>query len=145
MKIRSLRTFLMLNLLLALAAVSVIAQTYRTRPTNIPFSFNVGEKILPAGEYTIERHLTNSEVVWMVRSRDGHERALVNTNPLRANDIDGKAKLVFRKYDNRYFLSQIWTGETGRELRRPKFTNDLAKNNVEGETVVIAIGETNVR
>jgi hypothetical protein len=32
----------MLNLLLALAAVSVSAQTYRTKATNIPFSFNVG-------------------------------------------------------------------------------------------------------
>ena len=147
MKMRSLRVFLMLNLLLALAAVSVIAQTNRTRPTNIPFSFNVGNKILPAGEYTIERALRNSEVVYMVRSRDGQARALVNTNPLRPNrkDSDSKARLVFRKYDNRYFLSQIWTGETGRELRRPKFTDELAMNHVEGETIVIAIGETNIR
>lgn len=135
----------MLNLLLALAAVSVNAQTYRTKVTNIPFSFNVGERTLPAGEYTFERHQRNSDVIWMVRSRDSQDRALVITNPLRTNAIDSKGKLVFRQYDGRYFLSQIWTGDSGRELRRPKFTDELAKNNVEGQTVVIAIGDTNIR
>ena len=136
----------MLNLLLALAAVSVTAQTYRTKPTNIPFSFNVGEKTLPAGEYTVERYQRNSAVVWLVRSRDGQNSALVNTNALRTNDIDSKGKLVFRQYDGRYFLSQIWTGDnSGRQLRRPKFTDALARNNVEGHTVVIALGATDVR
>lgn len=146
MKTRSLRIFLMLNLLLALAAVSVSAQTYRTKVTNIPFSFNVGEKTLPAGEYTFERYQRNSELVWLVRSRDGRSSILVNTSPLRTNNTDSKSKLVFRQYDGRYFLSQIWTGDSaGRQLRRPKFTDALARNNVEGQTVVIAFGAADVR
>lgn len=146
MKTRSLRIFLMLNLLLALAAVSVSAQSYRTKVTNIPFSFNVGENTLPAGEYTFERFQRNSDFVWLVRSRDGQRSALVGTNPLRTNNTDSEGKLVFRKYDGRYFLSQIWTGDNlGRQLRRPKFTDALAGNNVKGHTVVIALGAADVR
>ena len=141
MKSRSLRIFLMLTLLLAVAAVSVMAQTPGTKVTIIPFSFNVGEKTLPAGEYTVARYRRDSEVVWLVESRDGREKVLTNTNPLRAYETESKAKLVFRRYGNRYVLSQIWTpGNSGRELRRPKFTSELAKNNVEPQTVVIAIG-----
>jgi hypothetical protein len=146
MKTRSLRIFLMLNLLLAVAAVSVMAQTPRTKGTVIPFSFNVGEKTLPAGEYTVARYRRDSEVVWLVESRDGRDKVLINTNPLRANETESKGKLVFRRYRDRYVLSQIWTsGNAGRELRRPKFTHELAMNSVEGETVVIAIGATDVR
>ena len=146
MKTRSLRIFLMLNLLLAVAAVSVMAQTPRTKSTVIPFSFNVGEKTLPAGEYTFARYRRDSEVVWLVESRDGRDKVLINTNQLRAYETESKAKLVFRRYGDRSFLSQIWTpGNTGRELRRPKYTNELAKNNVEGQTVVIALGAADVR
>ena len=131
----------MLNLLLAVAAVSVMAQTPRTKSTTIPFSFNVGEKTLPAGEYTVARYRRDSEVVWLVESRDGRDKVLINTNSLRSYETESKGKLVFRRYRDRYVLSQIWTpGNTGRELRKPKFTHELAKNNVEGQTVVVAIG-----
>jgi len=135
----------MLNVLLAVAAVSTMAQTPRTKRTIIPFSFNVGEKTLPAGEYTVARYRRDSEVVWLVESRDGRDKVLVNTNPLGIYETEGRDKLVFSRYGDRYFLSQIWTlGKTGRELRKPKFTAELAKN-VERQTVVIAIGATDVR
>ena len=117
MKTRKLRNFLMLNVILALAVVSITAQN-RSKGTLIPFSFTVGEKILPAGEYTVERFGKNSEVVWLVRSQDGQDKALVHTNPVRSQKSEGKGQLVFRRYGDRYVLSQIWTGgETGRELR----------------------------
>ena len=136
----------MMNLLLALAAVSVMAQTPRSKGAIIPFSFNVGEKTLPAGEYTVARYRRDSDVVWLVESRDGRDRVLINTSPLRADETESKGKLVFRRSGDRYFLSQIWTpGNTGRKLQRPKFTDELAKNNVEPQTVVIAIGAADLR
>jgi hypothetical protein len=54
MKKRILKNFTMLSLLLMLTAVSDAAQSERTKVTNIPFNFIVGEKTLPAGEYTLE-------------------------------------------------------------------------------------------
>jgi hypothetical protein len=129
----------MLNVLVALAIVSVTAQTYRTKGTIIPFSFTVGEKILPAGEYTVERFGKNSEIVWLVRSRDGRDKVVVQTNPVRSIKSEGKDQLVFRRYGDRYVLTQIWTGgETGRQLRAPRFRDELGQNNVKPETVVIA-------
>src|SRR2546423_9237455 len=54
MKKQALKNFTMFSLLLMLTAVSVAAQSERSKITNIPFSFIVGGKTLPAGEYTVE-------------------------------------------------------------------------------------------
>ncbi len=86
--------------------------------TNIPFSFIVGQKTLPAGEYTLEPNRKDSDYVWLVQRRDGHATALFTTMPVRASETQEEAKLVFHKYGEQYFLSQIWeAGESaGRAL-----------------------------
>jgi hypothetical protein len=60
MKKQALKTFTMLNLLM-LTAVSVAAQSERIRVINISFSFIVGDKTLPAGEYTVEPNRKDSD------------------------------------------------------------------------------------
>ena len=118
MKKQALKTFTMLSLLLTLTAVSVSAQFQRSKVANIPFSFIVGGRTLPAGEYTVKPNRKDYDDVWLVQSRDGHASALFTTMSVRSIEIQEKSKLVFHKYGDRYFLSQIWTpgGSTGREL-----------------------------
>jgi hypothetical protein len=62
--------------------------------------------------------------------------------PVRANQTQEETKLVFHKYGDQYFLSQIWTpgGNTGRELLMPRFERELAKNGIEREKVVVTRG-----
>jgi hypothetical protein len=142
MKKQAFGTVAMLTLLFALTAISVVAQSQRSKTTNIPFSFTVGEKTLPAGEYTIEPNRTDFDKVWLVQSRDGRTSALFTTMLLRASETQEKAKLVFHKYGDQYFLSQIWTpgDATGRELLTPRLELELAKNAVESRTIVLASG-----
>src|SRR5258705_11636676 len=109
MKRQALRTFTMLSLVLLLTAVSVSAQSGRSGVLNIPFNFIVGGKTLPAGEYTVEPNKRDSHNVWLVQSREGKASALFATMPVRANQTLEETKLVFHKYGDEYFLSQIWT------------------------------------
>jgi hypothetical protein len=139
---QALKNFTMLSLVLMLTSVSVAAQSERSRITNIPFSFIVGGKTLPAGEYTVGPNRRDYDKVWLVQSRDGHASALFATMSVRASETQEKTKLVFRKYGDQYFLSQIWTagGNSGRELLMPRLERELAKNAIERQTIVLANG-----
>jgi len=142
MKKQTLGRVTVLSFLLMLAAVSLSAQSERTGAINIPFSFTVGEKTLPAGEYSFEPNRKDSDLVWLVQSRDGDVTALFTTTAVRATETQEKAKLVFHKYGDQYFLSQIWTqGETaGRELLIQGFERQLAKDAIERQMIVLASG-----
>jgi hypothetical protein len=143
MKKQNLKIFAMLSLLLAVAAMSVVAEASGSAYTRIPFSFTVGNKTLPAGEYIVEPYRKDYDRVWLVQSRDGRSTALVNTNSVRSANTQEKGKLVFKESGGEYSLSQIWTAGTnsGRELRVQTPKDELAKNTGESQTVVIAIGE----
>ena len=138
MKKQALKNFTVLNLLLMLTAVSVAAQSERSKIA-IPFSFIVGQKTLPAGEYTVAPNRRDFDKVWLVQSGDGLTSCLFTTLPVRAHQTQEETKLVFHKYGDQYFLSQIWTpgGNTGRELFMPRLEQQLAKNaNIERQTIV---------
>jgi hypothetical protein len=139
-----LKYFTMLGLLLVTSALSVHAQSERTKATKISFSFIVGQKTLPPGEYTVEPNRKDSDNIWLVQSRDGHVSALFTTMTVRASETQESGKLVFHKYGDQYFLSQIWrAGENGgRELRMAHKERELAKNVVERETIVLSTGKT---
>ena len=142
MKKQALRTFTMLSLVLMVTAVSVCAQSERSGVLNIQFNFIVGGKTLPAGEYTVEPNKKDSHNVWLVQSREGNASALFTTMPVRADQTQEETKLLFHKYGDQYFLTQIWTlgGTTGRELLMPRLERELAKNGVEREKVVVIRG-----
>lgn len=73
---------------------------------NIPFSFNVGNKNLPAGKYTISvLNPTSDRRVLQIRSTDGRASAMIQTNSVIGNTSDD-AKLVFQLYGDRYFFAQ---------------------------------------
>ena len=109
MKKQALKTFTMWSLLLMLTAVTVSAQSERSKIT-IPFSFIVGEKTLPAGEYTVEPNRRDSDKFWLVQNRDSRTSCLFTTISVRANQTQEETKLVFHKYGDQYFLEQIWSG-----------------------------------
>ena len=137
MKQRTLSTLTMLNLLLMLTAVTVSAQSERIGVINIPFNFIIGQKILPAGEYTIRPNRINSKTVWLVQGSDTQAGAFFLTMPVWARETQEKTRLVFHKYGDQYFLSQIWTAgdNSGRELSMPRKEVELAKNTAERSKV----------
>ena len=127
MKASILRLTVITALALAFVA-SAQAQTALNYNTfAVPFSFKVGNKVLPAGEYRI----TAEKEVVRVQKTDGKENVVTLTQRTRgANHNLSEPKLTFRRYDDQYYLSQVWLQDSlGRELKKPRReSTDVAQN-----------------
>jgi len=109
------KSLAMAGLLLILASANVRAQTGGRVSINIPFDFTAGTAKLKAGTYNVKRV---SDRAMAIRSADGKKTALVNA-PLTVGSRDSNAgqRLVFNKYGDRYFLSQVWLEvDNGRQV-----------------------------
>ncbi len=95
---------------------------------NIPFSFVAGDVTLPAGEYRVQK-LDGNSAVLLIRCSDASTAAMVLSNTAQAKDIQTQSKLVFKRYDNRYFLSQVWTAGSirGRQLLKSRAEKEIAQ------------------
>lgn len=85
---------------------SASAQEHRVQAT-IPFTFAVGNRTLPAGTYTIGSE-ANSPTVLQIRSWKNKVNMLTMGQPNQENSSQ-QNELVFHKYGDRYFLSEIRT------------------------------------
>lgn len=115
MKKQLTRNIAILGLFLMLAGAGVQAQTPSRVEVKIPFDFNAGEATLKAGTYSIKRGAGN---MLAIRSVDGKSSTLLNA-PLTISSRDSKSgeRLVFNKYGDQYYLSQVWLSvETGRQI-----------------------------
>ena len=114
-----------LALAFAAAAQAQTALNYKTFA--VPFSFKVGDKVLPAGEYRI----TAENQVIRVQKTDGKENVVTLTQRTRGTNHNlSDAKLTFRRYGDQYYLSQVWLPKSlGRELKKPRReVTDIAQN-----------------
>lgn len=128
MKAAVLRVTTILAIVMAITAVSAQAQGVAHRQTFVvPFDFNVGRAVLPAGEYAF----TADNVVLRIQSRDGRSNAIaLAPRTLGATQIASDVKLTFKKYGDTYYLSQVWLPDgIGREMKRQRPANrDVAKS-----------------
>ena len=79
-----------------------MAQSRAVRAT-VPFDFSVGDRLLPAGSYEI---WSPSWDVIEIQNRDNHATMLTATT-YNSHESRNGGKLVFHKYRDRYFLSEI--------------------------------------
>jgi hypothetical protein len=103
-------TMIAMIVLVGSMAVAAKAQTSgRAQLTaNIPFEFNVGNKTLPAGEYTVTQvNPASDHAVLRLRSRDGSAGAMVQMGSV-IGKAQESAKLIFNRYGNHYFFAQAW-------------------------------------
>lgn len=126
------------------SAMAASAQNQRSLVVNVPFDFNVKGKTLPAGEYLVKHGSSADSSGLIIKRRDGRGNAIVLTMTLESRESQTASRLVFRRYGEQYFLSQVWTsGESvGKELFKTKRERsldiELAKTNDRPEVVAIA-------
>ncbi|HJX89161.1 MAG TPA: hypothetical protein VJ372_01625 [Pyrinomonadaceae bacterium] len=97
---------------------------------NIPFDFVVGSKTLPAGQYSVARALPGSgDLVLQIGSVNGHSRAVPLTIPVNSLNSRDRASLVFHRFDDQYFLYQVWpsAGNYGREIAKSRTERQAEK------------------
>jgi hypothetical protein len=130
---------------LALSVVSVNAQSNRIVKANVPFDFNVGDQTFQAGKITTRSASPSSIENLLISSEDSRQRVFALTHCVEATKSSDKARLVFRKYGNRYYLAQVWApGQSGSELPKSKSERShiremrhLAKNASQPEMIVV--------
>jgi hypothetical protein len=92
--------------LLAIANFAMAGTSFaqsKTVRADVPFDFTVGNQLLPAGSYTIK---AGSEGFIAIRNHDKPIAAITLVHRDRAKTPNG-GKLIFHKYGDRYFLSEI--------------------------------------
>lgn len=105
---RHVRTAIAIMFIYGVLAVGAEAQTIssQTIRANVPFAFNVGQKSLPAGVYTVSiLNPASDRKALQVRSEDGRVSAIIQTVGIGSSVADN-TKLVFRRYGDRYFFAQ---------------------------------------
>lgn len=113
---------------------------------SIPFDFNVRGRMLPAGNYEITRINDEPEGL-MIRNVDHRrDKALFRTEPIDVAGSSRKNVLVFHRYGDSYFLSEVETAgeQTGQELtpsraeRQLRHEMETARGQSAVETVTVA-------
>jgi hypothetical protein len=93
---------LVITLASFVASGSALAQDPGVQ-ANVPFDFTVGNKLLPPGTYTI---VPADYGVILIQSLDKRHSVFTATRPdAHASDYD--SKLIFTKYGDQYFLSEV--------------------------------------
>jgi hypothetical protein len=135
MKKRSMGGLVVLVVMLGAAALSH-AQVGDALKVNVPFNFVAGGVKFPAGSYTVDRASESRPDLLRLRGEDGEVAAFLVNTTLRGPD--GNTELVFNRYADRYFLSEIHTLAGIHQLPRPRMAK-LAKA-AGGETVSLPVG-----
>jgi hypothetical protein len=90
--------------------VALQAQMMAPRPllnVGVPFEFVAGGMNLPAGQYDVF-HTMNPNWI-MLKNRDTHAIAVLLVHVSSPLIGQSSPKLVFNRYGEKYFLSQVWT------------------------------------
>jgi hypothetical protein len=139
------RKFFNIPLMLIMLAVSAHAQTSSVQKViaNIPFAFNVGKTTLPAGKYTIiVLNPTSDRKTLQIRSLNGRSSAIVLTMASNGS-LSDSAKLVFERYDDRYYFAQAQMAGDATSLAavRTKQHNDKQVAKAGKKTIVVIAAE----
>ena len=113
---------------LATAVASAKPQLSHRVVADIPFEFSVGYKAMPAGEYDIKTINTAGNAL-LIRSADGKNSALRLSDETGRKENKTRARLVFHRYGERYFLAEVWNGidQTGRQLLKSQEERAIEK------------------
>ena len=105
----------LITVALVVVALSPAYAQKTTATVNIPFTFTVDDVRMPAGEYVIS---STSERVVTLQHVGGPEAKTTMTNNGSSIKSDGRAKLVFHRYGDAYFLAAAWLSNSdhGQEL-----------------------------
>jgi len=131
------RMISMFGLMALMGAASLVAQTANVRAT-IPFDFRVGERLMPAGSYTVTQ---SSAVLFLRKEGDKRNSVISMTNSAYHSDVLNNGGLEFNRYGDVYFLSKMWGpgSSYGRELIKTSQEREIAKRAKSVETAGIAL------
>lgn len=133
----------LLALIIAVPARAQMPGT--TIRANIPFDFILRGKTFPAGRYEIMRVNDAPEVLELRNVNDKHDHAAFETEAFRENRVADRSELVFNRYNDMYFLSEVVSSgeQTAREVvpshAERRLRREMARNSREPESVAVEL------
>lgn len=122
-------------LMLAVAPAYGQMDVTSTLKLGISFSFSVGNRTLPAGEYLFAP--LNDKTI-KIQNVDGQHSVVAMIGSVISGSGPQRPKLVFHRYGGRYFLSQAWLrySDAGRELFVSAQELELARTQTQSTVIV---------
>lgn len=115
--------------------LSVSAQAQISLTFTLPFAFQVEETKFPQGAYLIKQDTPDKKIT--IRSQKGSESGQFASSPLPPKGVFERDEtwLVFHRYGDQYFLSEIWSHHLGHLMTVSSAEKQLRESGVEGTDV----------
>jgi hypothetical protein len=127
--------------LVAMALLAPLGAYAQNRAeANIPFDFTVQGVTLPAGHYDLQRVSIGSDVIQIQNLDTGKEIMAFCPGAMSSYRGKDKGELVFHRYGEEYFFSEIWSpiGPQG-GVRPSKLEKELKSSQTEKELALVMI------
>jgi hypothetical protein len=133
------RTVIISALLLMATSLAAQCQERQIVIAAIPFAFTVENTALPAGTYTISTLYPYNMI--KVRSVDGRRVAWIAAIPSSKLEGAQRTKLVFHRFDDEYFLVQVWEqgSKVHRDLRNGNRVLELVRSGDGKQYVTVLV------
>jgi hypothetical protein len=140
---KSLVLRILTSLLLGVLILGPMAQAQRIEniiKVNIPFDFGVGDRVFPAGNYSV---VSTAPALLDLRNEAGHILIRVLTNSVEATQTPASPTLQFNSEGGRYALAQVWqeNNSIGQQLQPPKSWPKSAKRQ-NSRTLTVAVSNS---
>ena len=112
---------------------SLHAQTAERVQVNIPFAFQNGSEVLPAGAYTLTMQ---SNQILRIDGRDRGGLAISRKEDTGRTTEQGK--VIFHRYGEKYFLSEVWRGGESSHTVCAKSTAEIKASKMEKQSELAA-------
>jgi hypothetical protein len=136
------KLLILLVFLIGVGTATASAQLIGALDVTVPHSFFVNKTELPAGKYTVRVLDDTSPNMMEIRSVDGHNSVMFDTENAQPNGEPRESELVFDKLGDDYFLSRIWLeGDSyvGYELEKPTMEMQLEGKGIKAEKHQVAM------
>ncbi len=106
----------------------------------VPFDFYIGDTKCPAGTYKFNQPSRTVQMTYDSSDAKKNGRLWTSGLPPKAElGLQKKTWLVFNKYGDEYFLSEVWLSSVGSQMPTSKREKELVKSGASAEKHVIEV------
>ena len=104
----------------------------------VGFEFAAGDKLLPAGDYTVQ---LNPEHGTVVLRGEGQKPLMLLTARKESRSAPLRGKLVFQRYGTSFFLNEVWSQDnsTGQTLAPSSREKEMARREKQGQQILVVL------
>ena len=104
----------------------------------VGFEFAADDRLLPAGEYTVQ---LNSESGTVVLRGEGQKPLTLLTARKESRSAPQRGKLVFQRYGTSFFLNEVWSQDnnTGQTLAPSSREKEMARREKQPQQILVVL------